>query len=498
MKPRNGISSDDVRKMWKYAVETDFHAFNAVDTATENKLTLEYATAHRFIPFHHPLQESWSITASINAPRNLLAIADKCNVDVYNLDTGERRVLSGHSSKVSTLGFSPSDPDLLVSSSEGAMMAREEANGRDRYQIIIWNLSNLPEGLDNESLDIDGVTAAGLRAVNEELGATLTLTNEEEHEIRTALHKLIERFEAYHKVPASSRLNGRINTSFQSPMFSNSGKHLIYLPGSRPHSNGDDTWDIALYSLQDGTSTSLSGHRDAIMWIGFSPDDSLVASAGWDGTFRVHTVTGQEVWKWETDRQNWTGVFSPDGRYFAGTDGAGIIRVWDLKTGLETAKDDFGPGWCRMMDWSPNGRYLAVGGEEYGRIGLYAVTEGKLDRVQQRKLSLDKCLLDDIDMPTRRMMGHFLSVCSVKFLRSDSVGQHGTLLAHSTLLDQGVEVFDFDTGRGWRFVPSCDEHDTSPPDAPQDRRAASTSWIWNERTRDFGVISADGVRFWQL
>ncbi|KAJ9116508.1 hypothetical protein QFC24_006741 [Naganishia onofrii] len=359
MTRRSGISSDDVRKWWRYAVETDFHAFDLDTTtnATQDKRTLEYATADRFIPFHHPIPER-RYTGAVNASRNLLAIADNCDINVYNLDTGERRVLSGHTSDVSAVGFSPTDPDLLVSGSEG-VVGVSEGSGKE------------------SSVDIDAVATAGIRAVTEGLGTALTLTGDQEDEIRTALRKLIGRFDAYHKVPPSSRLNGRLNTSFQSPLFNNSGNHLIYLPGSRPMANGDDTWDISLFSLQDGTPTILPGHRDAIMWIGFSPDDSLVASAGWDGTFRVYrATTGEALWKWETDKQTWTGVFSPDGLYFAGTDGAGIIRVWDSKTGLETGKDDFGgagsggSGWCRMMDWSPCGRYLAVGADDYGRIGM--------------------------------------------------------------------------------------------------------------------------------
>jgi WD40 repeat protein len=53
----------------------------------------------------------------------------------------------------------------------------------------------------------------------------------------------------------------------------------------------------------------------------------LIASAGWDGSFRVHDVNGKEVWKWVTDRQNWAAVFSPDSKYLAGTDGSGTVRV---------------------------------------------------------------------------------------------------------------------------------------------------------------------------
>lgn len=496
MKQGYGLSSAEFRKLWRYDVETDFHPID-VGTTTENKRTLlEYGTEDRFIPFHHrPDRSSFSKASSVNVDRNLLAIVDNCNVDIYSLETGGRRVLSGHTARVGTVGFSPTDSDLLVSHAVVREISSSSDNIKEVDEIIIWNLSDFPDGSDKGVLDVDGVTESGVLAVTEGLGGTLMLTSDEENEMRTTLRKMISRFETYHKIPASARLNGRISTSFQSPLFSNSGRHLIYLPGSRPKSNGDDTWDISLRDLHDGTTTILSGHRDAIMWIGFSPDDSLVASAGWDGSFRVHRLSGEEIWRWETDRQNWTGVFSPDGLYFAGGDGAGIIRVWDLRTGLEKAKVDFCRGWCRMLDWSPDGRYLAAGDEELGRIGLYTVVDGKLNLIQQRKLSLDKCQLQNIDTTTRRMMSRFLSVHSLHFLKTD---EPGPLLSHSVTLDEGAEVFDFGTGEGWRFIPKPYEDGTSSQAFSQDGDASIMSTFWNESTREFGVISADGVRFWPI
>lgn len=494
MRPKGGMSSDDARKIWRYAVDTDFHAINAEGSVKE-KTIKTFGTEDRFIPFDHPLKRSW-YTHSINSTQNLLAMGDGSNIDIYDLDTGERRVLSGHSSDVNTVGFSPTNPNQLVSSSQGDMRRIGEA--LHQYEIIIWDLKSADRLDKADPIDIEGVTEAGVRAVIDGLCEKLKLEEEEEEEIRGSLRKMISSFENYHKIPAAARLTGRISTTFQSPLFSNSGEYLIYLPDSRPISNGDDTWDISLYRLADRKVVTLSGHRDSIMWIGFSPDDSLVASAGWDGSFRVHKISGEEVWRWETEKQNWAGVFSPDGLYFAGTDGEGIVRVWDLTTGQETSKHQFGPGWCRHINWSPNGRYLAVGAEDLGRVGMFSVVEGKLDLIQQRKLSLAKSSMGDLEHPMKHMMARFLSVHSTMFLKSRHGGQERTLLTHSTVTDEGVEVFDFDTGEAWRFVPGYDEDGKANIEESQDGRGALSSWLWREQLQEFGVITASGVRFWRL
>jgi WD40 repeat protein len=491
MRMKRGFSSHDIRKLWRYAIDKDFHAIDQ-DIETDEKI-MGYGSEERFIPFDHPINKSW-FTHSTNADGTSLAIPDGNNVDVYHLDTGVRTVLYGHTSDVTTVGFSPTDPNLLVSASESMRGPTNDSSGCN--DIILWDLRQATKQFP-EPVPIEQATEAGVLAIHARLRNTLTLSDHELGEIRGSVKSMIERFHTRSRVPASSRVNGRISTTFQSPLFSNSGDFLIYLPGDRPSSNGDDTWDICLYDIANRVATTLSGHRDSIMWIGFSPDDTSIASAGWDGTFRVHDLTGKQLWKWETDRQNWAAVFSPSGEYLAGTDGAGVVRVWNLKTGEETAKIENGDGWCRAIDWSPDGKHIIVGSEDWGRLALYAVTNGKLGLTQERKLSAGKCNLESIDPPMRRMLGRLLGVHTAQFLTSPH-GQTSTRLVSSVSVDDGIEVFDFDKGKKWRFVPKRDADGSAIMTKAGDGDQGLVGHVWRKERGEIGVIAPDGVRFWHL
>jgi WD40 repeat protein len=63
---------------------------------------------------------------------------------------------------------------------------------------------------------------------------------------------------------------------------------LIYMPGRSPgaNGNGSDRWDVRIYSMSTHedpfTLGPLKGHTDAIMWTGYSPDGTMIATVAWD------------------------------------------------------------------------------------------------------------------------------------------------------------------------------------------------------------------------
>jgi WD40 repeat protein len=112
MKSSTGLSSQTVRELWRYAVATDFHAINpSIET---NEQTLGYGTEDRFLPFDQPVSKS-RFNYSIDLSGQCLAVTDMSNINIYNIETGERMVLKGHTSIVAEIEFSPTNPNLLVS-----------------------------------------------------------------------------------------------------------------------------------------------------------------------------------------------------------------------------------------------------------------------------------------------------------------------------------------------------------------------------------------------
>jgi len=492
VRPSRGLSGREVRELWRYAVATDFHAINP-SIRTEEQ-TLGYGTEDRFLPFDQPISTS-RFTYSINASGQCLAVTDKSNIDIYDLETGERMVLKGHTSILAEIGFSPTDPNLLVSYAD-----RDKDNHyNNANEIIIWNVEEEKAAAQSRPpMAVDEAAKVGIRAALSSLEETLKASEEDLEEMQDSLKAMIEQIDIRSRVSSSRRLDGRISTHFQSPLFSNGGEYLIYLPKSRPASNGDDTWDICLYNLATRDITTLSGHRDSIMWTGFSPDNTLIASADWDGFFRVHDVSGKEVWKWDTEKQNWAAVFSPDSKYLAGTDGAGIVRIWNLQSGEETARFDNGPRWCRTIDWSPDGHHIIIGGEDHGRLRLFAFSDGKIEMIQERILSMKNSDLGGLDPAVRGSVCRLMSVHKAQFLSSPEGAGTSTRLVHSVGLDEGIEVFDFDKGKKWRFVPPYNEDGSVAANQAGDGQQTLVGHIWRKETGEIGVIAADGIRFWRL
>lgn len=191
------------------------------------------------------------------------------------------------------------------------------------------------------------------------------------------------------------------------------------------------------------------------MWIGFSPDDSLVVSACWDGTFQVWRAgTGERVHVWTTDKQDWAGYFAPDNERFLGTDSDGKIRVWSLRTGeilslFET--DEERHSWRRSVDWSPDGNYILVDGERLAEILLFDVeaqpTAGSLIPAQRRTLSFEKTNMGD---GTKRTVAEF--PWAVDFLRLVFDDDQVTF-ASTSYIDIALEIVSLTKGMRWRMVP---------------------------------------------
>jgi WD40 repeat protein len=148
-------------------------------------------------------------------------------------------------------------------------------------------------------------------------------------------------------------------------------------------------------------------HRDWITSVAFSPDDGLLAAAGWEGTVKLWDVRGAKdpgeaddalarlrrtrTWDERVAKlratfrgpvaQAWSVAFSPDGTTLAAAFEDGTVKLWDPESGKERAElRHAGP--VKSVAYAPDGRTLAAGCED-GTATLWDPASGKAREVMK-------------------------------------------------------------------------------------------------------------------
>jgi WD40 repeat protein len=220
----------------------------------------------------------------------------------------------------------------------------------------------------------------------------------------------------------------------------------------------------------------------------FSPDGSILASAGKDGTLKIWDVSAQR----ELRTLNRTApigcvAFSPDGQTLATGDEDGTVVIWEVSTGRMLHQLNAHSRSVKAITFSADGQTLATGSDDR-TIKLWDPRNGTVERTLSTHHggitalafspdghtlasgSVDKTirLWDSITGNQIRVLsGHSERVTSLAFCRS------GPVLASGSW-DRSVRLWDFTAGRELRALNGHTDEITSIACASDGRTVAAS------------------------
>lgn len=175
--------------------------------------------------------------------------------------------------------------------------------------------------------------------------------------------------------------------TFVPTAFSYDSKTFLYLTTTRDEWGNHPT--ITAVDVATGKEKyQMMGHRDSIMWAGFSPNDKFIASAAWDGYLKLYSgEDGKLIRNYgPTGAQNWACAFDPEANNIAVSTGRNTF-LWRTDDPRSFPVTLVGKrGWQRVISYSPDGKKLAIGAAE-GRLVVYdtkAMTLAQLWQLSQK------------------------------------------------------------------------------------------------------------------
>ena len=134
--------------------------------------------------------------------------------------------------------------------------------------------------------------------------------------------------------------------------------------------------DVTTWELPDGAIARLG--KGLIVDMAFSPDNASLAVGTRVGVWMYELDTMQPVTLFETERgMIFDVVFSPDGKWVATSNADGIINVREIETQQRVAKIQGWHGGTSRLAFSPNSRYIAASGREYGDVYVWCTETGQ-------------------------------------------------------------------------------------------------------------------------
>jgi len=282
------------------------------------------------------------IEPTISNDNKHIAYADELNnIHVFNLATGEQKVLRGHTNQIGSLTFTPDSTKLFSAAADHTIRLWDLATEQEIQQTQDYAGSHLTvsnNGTYYAFVSQENRSNSAIEIVNLQDGSTRTFPDLNKEVVLSALspngqqvaiithdnHAYIwsPRTDDIRDLPTDFRIEPNDIIELQ---FSPDGTKLFGL------SNQSETviWENNQFNVSQIQQASLNT-------IEFSPNGSLVAIEFNDtniALFNVHTQTLVHTFSANFTEHSHSIEFTPDNKYLVATGHDNIVRIFDVDTG---------------------------------------------------------------------------------------------------------------------------------------------------------------------
>jgi len=175
-------------------------------------------------------------------------------------------------------------------------------------------------------------------------------------------------------------------------------KNLIYSVAFSPNgevvASGSDDKTIKLWGVEDGQEiVTLTGHANSVYTVAFSPDGQMLASSSHDKTVKLWRMKdGQEIRTLIGHSNSVYGAaFSPDGEIIASSSWDRTIKIWRVKDGQELCTLAGHINLVYFVAFSPDGETIASSSWDR-TVKIWRVKDGKLIRTVTGHTDSVRCI----------------------------------------------------------------------------------------------------------